>query len=100
MPISGNQLRAARALVAMEQAMLAQRADVAIEAIVAMENRAAKAVLGEPDAVKAVVAALEAVGIEFLNHDRPGVRLRPPRSVDRPDPLHGGSNDEWPEADA
>ena len=100
MPISGNQLRAARALVAMEQAMLAERAGVAIEAIVAMENCGAEAVSGARDAVKAVIAALEAAGIEFLNHGRPGVRLRPPRAGDRADSLHAGSNDEWPEADA
>jgi hypothetical protein len=97
---TGNQLRAARALVAMDRAALAKRAGVAAEAVDAMENRGAEGILGERAAIKAVVAALEEAGIEFLNHGRPGVRLRAGPAADRPDPLHARSNDEWPEADA
>ena len=92
---TGNQLRAARALVAMDQAALAKRAGVAAEAIDAMENRGAEGILGERAAIKAIMAALAEAGIEFLNHGRPGVRLK-----SGPDPLHARSNDEWPEADA
>jgi hypothetical protein len=97
---TGNQLRAARALVAMDQATLAERAGLDAAAIGAMENRGAEAVSGERDAMKRVVAALEGAGIEFLNHGRPGVRLRGDRAAASRDPLHSRSNDEWPEADA
>ena len=97
---TGNQLRAARALVAMDQAALAERAGVDVAAIGAMEARGAEAVSGERDAFKAVVAALGDAGIEFLNHGRPGVRLRADRAGVSRDPLHARSNDEWPEADA
>jgi hypothetical protein len=97
MAVTGNQLRAARALIDMDHATLAQRSGVAVAAIDAMEKEAAKAVAGARDGVKAVLAALEAAGIEFLDQGRPGVRLK---AVDHPNSLRANSNDEWPEADA
>jgi len=73
---TGNQLRAARALVAMDQTTLAKAAGVNKNTIVAMEKRGAEVLTSGLDTIQAVMRALEAAGIEFLNHGQPGVRLR------------------------
>lgn len=96
----GNQLRAARALVGMEAIALAERAGVDVATLEAMEERGAGAFTNGPDTVRAVAAALEKAGVEFLDHGRPGVRLRAEPAAERSDTLHARSNDEWPEADA
>lgn len=72
---TGNQLRAARALVDMDQSTLAARAGVNINTIGAMEKRGAELLTSGFDKVRAVMTVLEAEGIEFLNHGQPGVRL-------------------------
>ena len=48
----------------MDQNVLAKRASVHANTIGTMETR---------------ILALEEAGVEFLNYDRPGVRLREPR---------------------
>lgn len=73
---TGNQLRAARALVDMDQGTLAERAGVNINTIGAMEKRGAQMLTSGLDKVSAVMKALEDAGVEFLNHGNPGVRLR------------------------
>lgn len=73
---TGNQLRAARSLVAMDQVTLAERSGVSANTIRAMEGKGANGLTSGLDTVRAVQSALEAAGIEFLNHGRPGVRLR------------------------
>ncbi|WFU02285.1 hypothetical protein QA648_00425 [Rhizobium sp. CB3171] len=73
---TGNQLRAARALVAMDQTTLAKAAGVNKNTIVAMEKRGAEVLTSGLDTIQAVMRALEAEGVEFLNHGQPGVRLR------------------------
>lgn len=73
---TGNQLRAARSLVAMDQVTLAERAGVSANTIRSMEGKGAGTLTSGLDTVRAVQAALEAAGVEFLNHGRPGVRLR------------------------
>ena len=72
---TGNQLRAARALVDMDQAALAQKAGVHINTIRQMEKRGAEVLTSGLDTIQAVMQVLEAEGIEFLNHGQPGVRL-------------------------
>src|SRR3954470_12817707 len=72
---TGNQLRAARALVGMDQGALAERAGVNINTISSMEKKAAETLTSGLDKVRAVMAVLEGEGIEFLNHGAPGVRL-------------------------
>ncbi|RWL45320.1 MAG: hypothetical protein EOR60_15380 [Mesorhizobium sp.] len=72
---TGNQLRAARALVDMDQGTLAKRAGVNINTISAMEKRGAEGLTSGLDKIRAVMQVLEAEGIEFLNHGSPGVRL-------------------------
>ncbi len=76
---TGNQLRAARGLVAMDQITLAKLSGVSANTIRAMEARGAAVLTSGLDTVKAVQAALEAAGVEFLNHGRPGVRLKDSR---------------------
>jgi DNA-binding XRE family transcriptional regulator len=72
---TGNQLRAARALVDMDQAVLAQKAGVHINTIRQMEKRGAEVLTSGLDTIQTVMRVLEAEGIEFLNHGQPGVRL-------------------------
>lgn len=72
---TGYQLKAARALVGMEQSDLADRADVSVNTIRKMEARAAETLTSGLDTIKRVQGALEAAGVEFLNHGQPGVRL-------------------------
>ncbi len=73
---TGNQLRAARSLVAMDQVTLAERSKVSANTIRAMEAKGANMLTSGLDTVRAVQSALETAGVEFLNHGRPGVRLR------------------------
>lgn len=73
---TGNQLKAARALVDMDQEALATAAGVSANTIRNMEAAKAETVRGNNQTVVAVQAALERAGVEFLNHGRPGVRLR------------------------
>jgi len=72
---TGNQLKAARALAGMDQGELARRASVNINTISSMEKRGGNVLTSGLDTIKAVMSALEAEGIEFLNHGNPGVRL-------------------------
>lgn len=72
---TGYQLKAARALVGMEQADLADRSGVAVTTIRKMEWKGPATLTSGLDTIKRVQAALEAAGVEFLNHGQPGVRL-------------------------
>ena len=73
---TGNQLKAARALAGMGQDELAKAAGVNINTISAMEKRGAEVLTSGLNTIKAVMSALEAKDIEFLNHGNPGVRLK------------------------
>lgn len=76
---TGNQLKAARALVDMDQGTLAQRAGLSINTVGAMEKRKDQNLTSGYDTIRAVMDVLEAEGVEFLNHGQPGVRLMAPR---------------------
>ncbi len=75
---TGNQLKAARALVGMEQTELAGAAGVSANTVRNMEASGSGAISGRAQTVQAIQRALEAVGVEFLNHGQPGVRLAQP----------------------
>ncbi|WP_349254297.1 hypothetical protein [Rhizobium sp. CB3171] len=60
----------------MDQTTLAKAAGVNKNTIVAMEKRGAEVLTSGLDTIQAVMRALEAEGVEFLNHGQPGVRLR------------------------
>jgi transcriptional regulator with XRE-family HTH domain len=75
---TGNQLKAARALAGVSQQEVADTARVNVNTIRNMEARGAKPITSGVVTVRNVQLALEALGIEFLNHARPGVRLSIP----------------------
>lgn len=74
---TGRQIAAARALLAMGQATLAEAASISVPTLKRMEASAGAAA-GMTNNVLAVVAALESAGIEFIpqNGGGAGVRLR------------------------
>jgi len=79
--LTAAQMRAARALVGMEQKALAAASGVSLPTIQRME--ASKGVVrGVIESLMKVMGALEAAGVEFLNEGAPitgggrGVRLR------------------------
>ena len=75
---TGNQLRAARALLGLDQAELAKRAGVDINTVRNLESKGTEPLGGRVDTLRKVQATLEGAGIEFLNHGQPGVRLSKP----------------------
>lgn len=77
---TGNQLKAARALVDMDQGSLATAAGLSINTISAMEKRRADTLTSGYDTIRAIMNVLEAAGVEFLNHGQPGVRLVKPKA--------------------
>lgn len=73
---TGHQLKAARALIAMDQAELAKRAGLNVNTVRNMESAGAGPIGGRTANIQAVQAALEDAGIQFLNGNEPGVRLK------------------------
>lgn len=78
MAISGNQLRAARALAGLDQKQLADLADVGINTVRNLEAAGAANVRGRTETLDAIVAALKSAGVIFVeeNGEGQGVRLR------------------------
>ncbi|MBA8901240.1 MULTISPECIES: helix-turn-helix transcriptional regulator [unclassified Phyllobacterium] len=80
MPIIGNQIRAARSLIGMEQIALAEKAGVSANTIRNMEAFGANRVKVRTDTLDAVTDALRAEGVIFQQDGEttgggPGVRL-------------------------
>jgi len=73
MAISPAQCRAARALINMDQAVLAEAANVSRALIIDFEK--GRRVPGHNN-LAAIQRALEDAGVEFTNGKAPGVRLR------------------------
>ena len=79
--ITAPQMRAARALLGIDQRTLAQRAGVSVPTIQRMEASTGQ-VRGTVDSLGKVVAALEAAGVELIGERVPsqaegrGVRLK------------------------
>jgi hypothetical protein len=74
--IIGNQLRAARALVGVDQRWLADKSGVSVNTIRNMEARGVEAITSGAVTLRRVQASLEEAGIEFTNGGSPGVRLK------------------------
>jgi transcriptional regulator with XRE-family HTH domain len=72
--LTSEQIRAARAMLRIEQRELAERSGVSLETIKRIE-RIPGVVSAYTSTVAAIQSALEAAGIEFTNGDKPGVRL-------------------------
>jgi len=71
---TGEQIRAARAMLRMEQTQLAEKSGVSVETIKRLEatNGRLKA---KAETLKNIRTSLEFAGIEFTDHRGPGVRL-------------------------
>jgi transcriptional regulator with XRE-family HTH domain len=80
--ITGNQLKAARALAGVDQQQVADSAGVNVNTIRNMEARGTGPITSSAVTIRNVQIALEALGIEFLNHARPGVRLSIPSEME------------------
>ncbi|MDY0023106.1 helix-turn-helix domain-containing protein [Arenimonas caeni] len=81
--ISAAQLRAARALLGLDQRRLAELAGVSLPTVQRMEASAGN-VRGKVDTLTRIVEALDAAGVELIGHGQPsqglgrGVRLKEP----------------------
>jgi len=73
--LTGRHIRAARALLGWAQSDLARKAKVALRTIRRMEGFDGP-VGARTDTLGKVASVLQKAGIEFLNDDRPGVRMR------------------------
>jgi DNA-binding transcriptional regulator YiaG len=76
MAISPAQCRAARGLIAMDQAVLAEAANVSRNVIIDFEKGRRVPTRNNLAAIQRV---LEKAGVEFTNGDAPGVRLKKPK---------------------
>ena len=77
---TGNQLKAARALAGVDQQQVADAAGVNVNTIRNMEARGGEPITSSAVIVRKVQLALEALGIEFLNHTQPGELVYEPFS--------------------
>lgn len=69
---TGHQLKAARALAGMDQATLARAAKISTNTVSGMEGKGSGTLTSGLDTVRAVMVALQAAGIQFLDN---GVQL-------------------------
>jgi transcriptional regulator with XRE-family HTH domain len=76
MLLIGNQIKAARALAGVEQQELADAARVHVNTIRKMEAKAREEITSAADVLRRVQSALERFGVEFINGNQPGVRLK------------------------
>jgi len=76
MRLRGEQFRAARNLLMIEQQDLAKRANISLSTLKRIENTPGP-VRASYENVEALQTALETAGVEFTNGDQPGVRLAP-----------------------
>jgi transcriptional regulator with XRE-family HTH domain len=75
MAITGNQLKAARALAGLDQNELADLADVGVNTIRNMESAGPGNIRARTDTLDAVVSVLTRADIVFTNGDHAGVRV-------------------------
>ena len=75
MILTSELIRAARALLRWEQRQLADASLVSLPTIKRLEAKPG-VLIAHRSTVAALRAAFEAAGVEFINGDQPGVRLR------------------------
>ncbi|WP_439578314.1 helix-turn-helix domain-containing protein [Elioraea sp.] len=97
--ITPAQLRAARALLGIDQRQLAELAGLSVPTVQRMEASSSGVIRGNVDSLMKLVAALDAAGIELIGDGMPsagggrGVRLRspqPPSTPGQSDPARAG----------
>jgi transcriptional regulator with XRE-family HTH domain len=80
MTLTAAQIRAARAMLRMEQTELAQRSGVSVETIKRLESTVGP-LKAQFDTLKNIRTACELAGVDFLDDDKqPGVRLAADRT--------------------
>lgn len=88
--ISSGQIRAARALLGLDQRSLAEISGLSLPTIQRMESSEGDQVRGNVDSLVKVVQALERAGVQMIAEGETsseggrGVRLRPQANVDQP----------------
>lgn len=75
---TGRHITAARGLLKISQEDLARYSGVSVPTILSWETEQR---VPRRESVMRIRGALERLGIEFLNSDRPGVRLHPDKAV-------------------
>jgi predicted transcriptional regulator len=73
--ITGRHIRAGRALLGWAQSDLSKRSKVALRTVLRMEGFDG-AVSARTETLNRVIVALEKAGVEFLDGENPGVRLK------------------------
>lgn len=73
--LTGEQIRAARALLRWDQKQLAAAAGISVPTVKRLERIVGR-VSAYSGTVEAIEQALEAAGIDIIDGDGPGVRLR------------------------
>jgi len=73
--MTAAQLRAARALIRMEQVQLAEKAGISLASVKRFEAMDGE-IQARAGTVEALRRALEEAGVEFTNGSQPGVRIR------------------------
>jgi len=74
--LTGEQIRAARAMLRWEQSDLAAASKLSVETIKRLEAQDGPLTSGRASTVAAVERAFGKAGIEFTNGGQPGVRLK------------------------
>jgi transcriptional regulator with XRE-family HTH domain len=77
--LTSEQIRAARAMLRMDQTSLAEAAGISVETVKRIEAQDGPLKTGRVVTIHAIEKALTAAGIEFTNGDEPGVKLRAKR---------------------
>lgn len=91
--LTGNQLKAARALVGVDQAWVAKAADVNINTIRNMEACGFQPITSSAATVQRVEACLETLGVDFPDGKDPGVIFYEISGA--PGPAFHNENEEW-----
>jgi len=77
--LTAEQVRAARAMLRMEQSELAKAAGVSVETVKRLEAQDGPLLAGRAATLNAIEKALSKAGVEFTNGEAPGVRLKAKR---------------------
>jgi len=77
--LTAEQVRAARAMLRLEQSELAEAAGVSVETVKRLEGQDGPLLTGRAATIDAIEKALIKAGVDFTNGDEPGVKLRAKR---------------------
>lgn len=77
--MTSGQLRAARALLDWSQSTLAEKAGLSVETIKRLERMKGSLDATKVSTLDSIEKAFDKAGVEFTNHDAPGVRMKAKR---------------------